>query len=211
MVRRTDRARGVSDMKRREFISVLGGAAAWPLTAGAQPPTVAKIGILWPGTSPPAAPRMESFTQALRQLGLIEGHNVAIELRHPRAGQQQPPELAAELVRLKVDVVLASGDHAPRVAQQATETIPIVAFSDDILGSGIVTSLNRPSGNTTGLSIMSPELSSKRLELLQEMVPGMRRVAALWDPTTGASQVSITENAARSLNLELQVPEVRSR
>jgi putative tryptophan/tyrosine transport system substrate-binding protein len=97
------------------------------------------------------------------------------------------------------------------VAQQATETIPIVAFSDDILGAGLVTSLSRPSGNTTGLTIMSPELSSKRLELLQEMVPGMRRVAALWDPTTGASQVSITENAARSLNLELQVLEVRSR
>jgi putative tryptophan/tyrosine transport system substrate-binding protein len=200
------------DIRRRDAIALLGCAtAAWPTAARAQQPTMAKIGILWPGTSPPAAPRMESFTQALRQLGFIEGHNVAIELRHARAGQQHLPELAAELVRLRVDVILASGDLAPRVAQQATETIPIVAFSDDILGAGLVTSLSRPRGNTTGLTIMSPELSAKRLELLQEMVPGMRRVAALWDPTTGASQVSITENAARSMNLELQVLEVRRR
>jgi ABC-type uncharacterized transport system substrate-binding protein len=198
-------------MRRRELLKVLGGAAVWPVVAAAQQPTTAKIGVLWPGTSPPAAPRMESFTQALRQLGLIEGHNVAIELRHARAGQQQLPELAAELVRLRVDVILASGDLAPRLVQQATKTIPLVAFSDDILGAGLVTSLSRPSGNTTGLTIMSPELSAKRLELLQEMVPGMRRVAALWDPTTGASQVSITENAARSMNLELQVLEVRRR
>lgn len=198
-------------MKRREFITLLGGTAAlWPFPVSAQHP-VSKIGVLWPGASLPASPRMELFTQALRQLGFVEGHNLEIELRYAQRGQQQLPELVAELVRQKVDVILASGDHAPRVAQQATTTIPIVAFSDDILGAGLVTSLSRPAGNTTGLTIMSPELSAKRLELLLEMVPGIRRVAALSDPANGASQTSITESAARSLNLKLQVLEVRRR
>ena len=198
-------------MKRREFITLLGGTAAlWPFPVAAQH-SVSKIGVLWPGASPPASPRMESFTQALRQLGFIEGHNVEIELRYAQRGQQQLPELAAELVRQKVDVILASGDLAPRVAQQATTTIPIVAFSDDILGAGLVTSLSRPGGNTTGLTIMSPELSAKRLELLLEMAPGIQRVAALSDPANGASQPSMTEGVARSLNLKLQVLEVRRR
>ena len=154
---------------------------------------------------------MELFTQALRQLGFTEGRNVTIELRYARGGLQQLPELAAELVDMKVDVITAFGDLAPKTAQQATGTIPVVAISDDIVGAGLVTSLSRPGGNTTGLTIMAPELSAKRLEVLQEMVPGMSRVAALWDPTTGASQVSITERAARTLNLELQILEVRRR
>ena len=120
-------------------------------------------------------------------------------------------QLAAELVRMNVNVILSNGDYAPRVAQQATKTIPIVALCDDILGAGIVTSLSRPGGNTTGLSILSPELSAKRLELLKEIVPGLSRVAALWDPTTGTSQVVMTEEAAQSLTLKLQVLEVRRR
>ena len=112
---------------------------------------------------------------------------------------------------MKVDVLTTFGDLTPRIAQEATKTIPIVAISDDILGAGLVASLSRPGGNTTGLTIMAPELSAKRLEVLQEMVPGMSRVAALWDPTTGASQVTLTEHAAKSLNLNLQVLEVRRR
>ena len=198
-------------MKRREFIAVLGGAVAWPLVARAQQAAVSKIGVLWPGVSAPEPPRMESFRQALRQLGFIEGHNLAIELRYARPGSQQLPELAAELVGLKVDVLATFGDLTPRVAQQATQTIPIVTASDDILGAGLVTSLSRPGGNITGLTIMSPELSAKRVEVLQEIVPRMSRAAALWDPSTGASQVSMTESAARSLNLDLQVLEVRRR
>jgi len=134
-----------------------------------------------------------------------------MELRHPRSGPQELPELAAELVRLKVDVIMAFGDHAPRVVQEATQTIPIVAIGDDVLGAGIITSLSRPGGHTTGLTIFSPELSAKRLEVLQEMVPGMSRVAAFWDPTTGASQVAMTENAARALKLKLQLLEIRRR
>jgi putative ABC transport system substrate-binding protein len=147
----------------------------------------------------------------LRELGFIAGQNAAIELRYPEKGAQQLPHLAAELVRMNVNVILSNGDVAPRVAQQATATIPIVALCDDILGAGIVTSLSRPGGNTTGLTILAPELSAKRLELLKEIVPGLSRVTALWDPTTGMSQVSMTEEAARSLNLKLQVLEVLRR
>src|SRR6478735_10516042 len=174
-------------MRRRDFIKVIGGtAAAWPLAARAQqagPPS--RIGLLWPGDAPPVSPRMEAFRQGLRALGFIDGQNIAIELRYAQRGPEQLPELAAELIRLKVDVIFASGDLAPKVAQQATETIPIVAISDDILGAGVIASLSRPGGNTTGLTILSPELSAKRLEVLRDITPGLSRVTALWDPTTG--------------------------
>jgi putative tryptophan/tyrosine transport system substrate-binding protein len=199
-------------MRRREFITLLGGAAAWPLAARAQQfGSIPRIGILWPGVSVPAPPRLESFRRGLRELGFVDGQNVVIELRYAQGGLQQLPELAAELVDLNVDVIQASGDLAPRVAQQATTTIPIVAMSDDILGAGLVANLSRPGGNTTGLTILSPELSAKRLELLKEIVPGLSRVTALWDPTTGTSQVAMTEEVAQSLNLKLQILEVRRR
>jgi len=200
-------------LRRRDFIALLGGAAAaWPLAAKAQQgESTPRIGLLWPGDAPPASPRMESFRQGLRALGFVDGQNVAIELRYAQRGPQQLPELAAELVRLKVDVIFASGDFAPKVAQEATETIPIVAIGDDILGAGIVASLSRPGKNTTGLTILSPELSAKRLEVLRDIIPGLSRVTALWDPTTGESQVTMTTSAALSLNLKLQVLEVRRR
>ena len=198
-------------MKRREFICFLSGAAAWPFAARAQQSgRIPRIGLLWPGASPPASPRMESFRQALRQAGYVEG-TVAIELRYAQAGLQQLPDLAAELVRLKVDVIVAFGDLAPRIAQQATGTIPTVAIGDDILGAGLIAGPSRPGGNTTGFTILSPELSAKRLELLQEIVPGTSRIAALWDPATGTSQVAMSENAARFLKLKLQIVEVRHR
>ena len=201
-------------MRRREFITLLGGATAmWPFIADAQQQgeSVPKIGVLWPGAAPPASPRMESFRLALRQSGYVEGRNVAIELRYAEGGVRQLPELAAELVRLKVNVITAFGDLAPKIAQQATATIPIVAISDDIVGAGLVASLSRPGGNITGFTLLAPELSSKRLGLLQEFVPGISRVGALWDPTTGKAQVTISESAARALNLKLQILEVRNR
>ena len=199
-------------LRRRKFITLLGGAAAWPVVARAQQAgNTIRVGLLWPGDAPPVSPRMESFRQGLGALGFVEGQNIAIELRYAQRGLQQLPELATELISLKVDAILAPGDLAPKVAQQATETIPIVAGGDDILGAGIVASLSRPGGNTTGLTILSPELSAKRLEILRDIIPGLSRVAALWDPTTGASQVAMTTSAALSLNLKLQVLEARHR
>jgi putative ABC transport system substrate-binding protein len=147
----------------------------------------------------------------LREAGYIEGQNLIIELRYSRRGSQHLPELATELVRLNVEVIQASGDYAPKIAQQATSTIPILAFTDDVLGAGLVASLSRPGGNTTGLTILAPELTAKRLEILSEIVPGLSRVAALWDPTSGISQVSMTEIAARAKNIQLQVLKVQHR
>ena len=138
---------GARDMRRREFFTLVGGVSALPLTAvHAQQSAMPTVGVLWPGAEPPAPPRMESFRQALRQLGYVEGQNLAIELRYARSGLQQLPELAAELVRMKVDVITAFGDLTPKIAAQATSTIPIVAISDDIVGAGLVGSLSRPRG-----------------------------------------------------------------
>ena len=200
-------------MRRRELITILGGAAAaWSVVARAQSVNnVRRVGILWPGASPPASPRLESFREGLREAGFIEGENLIIELRYSKTGLQHLPELAAELVRRKVEVIEASGDFAPRVAQQATSTIPIVAFTDDVLGAGLVDSLSRPGRNTTGLTILAPELSAKRLEILSEIVPGLSRVAALWDPTSSKSQVAMTETAASAMKIQLQILEVRHR
>jgi putative tryptophan/tyrosine transport system substrate-binding protein len=198
-------------MKRREFITLLGGASIWARTARAQQAEIAKkIGVLWPGDTYPAPPRMTAFTLALRQLGFVEGQNLAIELRYARDGAQQLAELAEELARANVDVVAAFGDLAPIIVHQKTEKIPIVAVSDDLLATGLVNSMSRPGGNTTGLTIMSAELSAKRLAVLHDMVPKMLRVVALWDPTTGGSQVVATENAAKALGLDLQILEVRN-
>jgi putative ABC transport system substrate-binding protein len=116
---------------------------------------------------------MESFRRGLREQGYVDGRNVIIELRYAREGPQHLAELAADLVRMNVDVIWTAGDLAPKIAQQATRTIPIVATTDDMLGAGLVTSLSQPGGNITGLTILSPELSAKRLELLKNIVPGL--------------------------------------
>jgi putative ABC transport system substrate-binding protein len=202
-----------AEVRRREFITIAGGAAlGWPLIAYAQQGgNIPKIGVLWPGAMPPVSPRMESFRLALRQFGYIDGQTVTIELRYAEKGVRQLAELAAELIHLKVDVITAFGDLAPQVAQQATRTIPIVAICDDIIGAGLVESLAHPGANLTGLTILSPELTEKRLELLKELVPGISRVAALWDPTTGKAQVTKSEKTASSLNINLQILEVRNR
>jgi putative ABC transport system substrate-binding protein len=200
-------------MNRRAFISGLGGAAAaWPLAARAQQAgRTSRIGLLWPGDAPPTSPRMESFRQGLRASGFIDGHNITIDLRYAQRGLQQLSELATELMRMNIDAIFAGGDLAAQVAKQATETIPIVVITDDILGAGVVASLSRPGGNVTGLTILGPELSAKRLELLRDIVPRLSRVSALWDPTSGASQMTMTESAAQTLDLKLQILEVRRR
>jgi putative tryptophan/tyrosine transport system substrate-binding protein len=199
-------------MRRREFITLLGGTAvAWPLAARAQQASTAKVGLLWPGAGPPVSPRMESFREGLRRAGYVEGQNVTIELRYTQAGQEQLADHAADLVRANVDVIATFGDGPTKIAQGASSTIPIVTIGDDLLGSGLIGSLSRPGGNTTGISIIAAELSAKRLELLSTIVPGLSRVAGLWDPTTGPSQVAMSENAARTMKLKLQILDVAHR
>jgi len=192
-------------------LAVLGFCiVAEPLAA--QAPPVAKlhrIGVLWPGDVPPPGARMEWFRQGLRESGYVEGQNVAIDLRYAEAAERLRA-LAGELAQLKVSVIYTAGDLAPKIAQQATSAVPIVATADDFVGAGLVTSLARPGGNLTGLAIFSPELSAKRLALLKELLPKLSRVAVLWDPAT-RSPLNATEDAARSLSVKLQVLEVRGR
>jgi putative ABC transport system substrate-binding protein len=154
---------------------------------------------------------MESFREGLRRSGYVEGQNVTIDLRYAQPGQEQLAGHAADLVRANIDVIATFGDGGTKIAQRATSTIPIVTIGDDLLGSGLIGSLSRPGGNTTGISIVAAELSAKRLEMLSTIVPGLSRVAGLWDPTTGPSQVAMSENAASTMKLKLQILEVAHR
>jgi len=183
----------------------------WPLAVRAQQTGIAKVGLLWPGAGPPVSPRMESFREGLRRSGYVEGQNVTIELRYAEAGQEQLAGHAADLVRANVDVIATFGDGGTKIAQGATRTIPIVTIGDDLLGSGLIGSLSQPGNNTTGITILGPELGAKRLELLSTIVPGLSSVAILWDPISGPSQVAISENAARTMKLKLQILEVAHR
>ena len=181
---------------------------AEPLAA--QAPPVAKlhrIGVLWPGAAPPPGARMEWFRQGLREFGYVEGQNIAIDLRYAETAERLRG-LAVELVQSNVSVIATFGDLAPTMAQQATSTIPIVALADDFVGAGLVPNLARPGGNLTGVTILSPELSAKRLAVLKELIPKLSRVAVLWDPAN-PSQKTATEDAARALSVKLQVLEVR--
>jgi putative ABC transport system substrate-binding protein len=155
------------------------------------------------------AVRMKAFRQGLLQHGFVEGRNVRFEFRHADGRLERLPRLAAELIRLDVNVIIVAGGKATRAVQKATKKIPIVATSDDFLGEGLVASLSRPEGNTTGVSILSAELNVKRLALLKEFVPNVSRVAVLWDPATGTSQLKSIKAAARSLAVQLQILEVR--
>jgi len=150
---------------------------------------------------------MDWFRQGLREFGYVEGQNVAIDLRYAETAERLRA-LAAELVQSNVSVLATFGDLAPTVAQQATSAIPIVALADDFVGAKLVPNLARPGGNLTGVTILSPELSAKRLAVLKELIPKLSRVAALWDPAN-PSQKTATEEAARALSIKLLVLEVR--
>src|SRR5437899_10168493 len=195
-------------MKRREFITLLGSAAAaWPLAAHAeQPGKLPSIGFLGAGTASAWSPWVAAFVQRLRELGWIEGRNVAIEYRWAEGRSERFAEIAAEFIRLKVDVIVTSGTPAVVAAKQATSVIPIVfATAGDPLGTGLVASLALPGGNVTGLSIQQTDLIGKRLELLREVVPGLRRLAILANvenPYT-ALELSEAQAAARKLALEV--------
>jgi ABC-type uncharacterized transport system substrate-binding protein len=184
-----------------------------PLTSQAQHvANVSRLGLLIPGSASAFAPRIETFRHGLRDLGYVEGQNITIESRFAEEQADRLPALAAELVRLQVDVLVTDGEAAIRAAQHATTTIPIVmAISGDPVGAGFVTSLARPGRNITGLSFMQPEVSGKRLELLQEAIPKLSHVAVLWNPAVSASTFAFkeTQTAAHTLRLQLQSLEVR--
>jgi putative ABC transport system substrate-binding protein len=194
-------------MTRREFITLLGGAvASWPLAARAQQPAkVARIGYLDLGPASARASRVEALRAGLRDLGYIEGKNIVIEFRWAD-GVQQLPELAAELVRMNVDVIFAPSSTMVEPARQATKTVPIVfANHADPIGAGHVASLSRPGGNITGLSELITEINAKALEMLKEAVPRATRIGVVWNPTT-PSQVpgmQSVEAAGKRLGLEL--------
>jgi putative ABC transport system substrate-binding protein len=179
-----------------------------PPAAGAQPAArMPRIGILSP--APPAAVTgspFDAFREALRELGYVEGKTIALEYRFAAGKYERLPELAADLVRLQVDVIVTDGgETAARAALNATRTIPIVmgTTSADPVASGLVASFARPGGNVTGFTLTHVELAGKRLQLLKEMVPAVTRVAVLWDPETGLPQFRVAEAAARSLGVQL--------
>jgi putative tryptophan/tyrosine transport system substrate-binding protein len=168
-------------LKRRDFITLLGGASAvWPLPVWAQQPgKLPKIGFLGSGSASSWSSWNAAFMQRLNELGWVEGRTVAIEMRWAEGHSERFAEIAAELVRLKVDVIVTSG-LAVHATKQVTSVIPIVfAVASDPVGVGLVASLSRPGGNVTGLSQQSRELAGKRLELLREILPSLRRLAAM--------------------------------
>jgi putative ABC transport system substrate-binding protein len=199
-------------LKRRTFITLLGGAASWPLAARAQQAErVRSIGLLGTASASTWTPWTAAFVRRLRELGWIEGQTVVIEYRWAEGRNARFVEIAAEFVRLKVDVILTSG-AAVLAAKQATSVIPIVfALASDPLGGGMVASLARPGGNVTGLSLQAPDLGGKRLELLREVVPGMRRLAVVADVGYPASvqEMREVEAAARTLGFEIVKLEIR--
>jgi putative ABC transport system substrate-binding protein len=182
-----------------------------PPAEAQQPTKTLRIGYLSPLTPSANPARIEAFRQGLRELGYVEGKNIAIEYRSADVKLDRLPELAAELVRLKVDVIVTSSPAPTRAAKEATVTIPIVFAQDgDPVASGFVTSLARPGGNITGLSTLAPEISGKRLELLKEVVPKLSRVAAFGTSTTTSTAPTLkeTELAAAALGLKVQYSDV---
>jgi putative ABC transport system substrate-binding protein len=202
-------------MRRREFITLLGGtAAAWPLAARAQQPgRVPRIGVLGAASASAFANRVAELRAGLRDLGYVEGINIIIEFRWAEGNYARLPELAAELIRSNVDVIVSHGTPGTLAAKQATATIPIVIASiGDPVAVGLVASVARPGGNITGESFFSPEMQAKRLDLLKETLPHLMRVAVLFNPDNSATTgpgLAAMEIAAQSLKVELQQSVVR--
>jgi len=188
------------------------GILTVPITSGAQQPArIPRVGVLHPGAPATSSHFAAAFTQGLRELGYREGQNIVVERRFGDAKAERLSDIAAELVRSKVDVIVTSTDPGIAAVKQQTRTIPIVmANSTDPVATGFVASLAHPGGNVTGLSSLSPELSAKRLELLKEAVPGLSRVGIVWNPDVRGAVLEYkeTESAARSLRLQLQSVEV---
>ena len=193
---------------RREFITLLGGAAAWPLGAQAQQPgKLPTIGYLGSATPATQGQWVAAFVQRLRELGWIEGRTIAIEYRWAEGRSERFTEIAAEFVRLKVDVIVVPGG-AVLAAKQATSVIPIVfPVAGDPVRAGYVDSLARPGGNVTGLSLQQADLSSKRLELLRAVIPGLHRLAIMINAGNPAAVLEPREVEAAAVALGLTIPE----
>ena len=196
--------------RRRDFITLLGGVAAWPLAARAQQAKkIPRIGVLWP--NPPAT--FDFMSQGLKDFGYVEGQNIAFEFQWAEGKLDQLPELAADLVRLQVDVIVTLAPQATLAAKRATQTIPIVFVAmGDPIASGVVPSLARPGANLTGTTRMLPEMSAKHVELLKETVPSLTKLAVLWNPTNSSHQPALraVHATAQSLSLQVQPLEVRA-
>jgi putative tryptophan/tyrosine transport system substrate-binding protein len=195
-------------MWRRDFIRLLGGAAAWPIAAQAQQPTVPLIGFLGPALNT-RRHWLAEFGKGLGVEGFVEGQNVTIEYRSANGGPGGLPELAADLVRRQVAVIFASGPPAAAAAKRATQTIPIVFVSGgDPVQMGLVSSFHRPNGNVTGFYFLATELVAKRLALLHELLPRAKRVAVLVNPSNVATAEPTVRDVAivgRALSLDIQV------
>jgi putative tryptophan/tyrosine transport system substrate-binding protein len=197
-------------MKRREFITLLGGGvAAWPLAARAQQSAkLPKIGLLGTGTPAVQGQWIAAFMQRMRELGWIEGRSVAFELRWAEARSERFTEIATEFLQFKVQIIMTYGTAAVTAAKQATSTIPIIY---DPIGAGFVESLARPGANVTDLSLQSTDLAAKRLELLREIIPGVRRFAMLTNNSNPSNSLESDEiqAVARKLSIEVDLPEIR--
>jgi len=204
------------DRKRREFITLVGAAAAWPLAARAQQPkTTPRLCFLTfdPGTLQSRSPRFDPFFESLRDLGYADGQTIAIDYLSADGRGERFPDLAAECLRLKADIIAVSTTPAAQAAKNATRTIPIVMIAlGDPVGTGLVNSLAQPGGNVTGMSLMVPEVAAKRLGLLKEAVPGISRVLVLsyLDDPVAPLQVKALKDAARSLGVTLQIQDIRN-
>ena len=204
----------IAKLKRRAFITLLGGAAAaWPLAARArQAGEVPTIGFLGSTTASIASQWVVVFVQRLRELGWIEGHTVAIEYRWAEGRKERADELAAELVQRKVDLIMTYGTQCALAAKQATNSVPIVfALPGDPVATGLVASLARPGSNITGVSSQGTDLATKRLQILRETVPGLRRLAIMGNVDNPASVLDMAKvhAAARTLGLDAAIFEIR--
>jgi len=197
-------------MNRRRFLQIVSLILlAAPLAVEAQPAgKVWRIGVLRIG--PPTEASTGTLRQALRELGYVEGRNIVIEDRTTDGRLDRLADVAAELVRLKVDVIIASGVAGTRAARQATTTIPVVMLATDPLGAGLIDSLARPGGNITGVATLESELGAKRLEHFKEAFPAVTRVAVLHDPTTSPTVLKEMEDGGRRLKVQLQIIEARA-
>ena len=173
-----------------------------------QPTKIPRVGVLRPGT--PGDLTEDSFRQGLRELGYLEGENIVVEYRYAEGRLDRLPELAAEMVRLKPDVIVVGSTRFAEVAKQATRTIPIVVIGGDVVGAGLVSSLAHPGGNVTGLTAISPDLSGKRLALLLDVLPKLSRVGVIWYPGRDEDELKQTQIAGRALGIAIQSIEVRA-